>query len=83
MLPSNITYEEYQIEYGTHTVNGYEIRSAWVPGHLFKRIDDEVIKCQCGQESTWKSIHRRNCPPEKHSDYCEVYKSWSLNRVIK
>ena len=33
-----------------------------------------VPKCECGQEATWKHYHKRSCPPDKHSDWCKLYR---------
>jgi hypothetical protein len=73
LVEYTIEVEEYDqlITWGVPTTS---IKRYKTPAYLFKKIEDEKPKCICGQESTWKALHKRSCPPDKHSDWCEVYK---------
>lgn len=69
-----IEVEEYD-QFATWAYPVTNFKRYQVPGYLFVRVDEEVKpKCNCGQESTWLFFHKRSCPSDKHSSWCEVYK---------
>jgi hypothetical protein len=68
-----IEVEEYEPAY-IYGVNSLVTKRYEVPGYLFKLLESDKPKCICGQEKTWQHYHRKSCPPNKHSDWCELYK---------
>lgn len=65
-----IEIEDYDIWTGYSSFNKYT-----VPAGLFELwVPEKPKKCTCGQDASWLHYHKRTCPSDKHSSWCEVYK---------